>query len=228
MRTWTKTKVSFLENCCCCWCFKRPSRWDSSVNGQVTSPAGLKDDPFLCRPTHRVSVIDSDRSTRVWNKFQCFTWRVISEIKTHFDQVSCIDLDYRPPPPPVWDRISQVQWQLKGYFPRGLWIWRLWCLCSTTCNRETPRFVFPIARNLNWSLSGVTGPDNDQDQTTTTLFGRSPVLKFQDQTMTTGPRTGGCFSIFSVSDISPFQMTLINCWVNFVTDICLGQWKNWS
>ncbi len=34
-------------------------------------------------------------------------------------------------------------------------------------------------------LPGVTGPDNDQDQTTTTLFGRSVVLKFQDQTMTT-------------------------------------------
>ncbi len=32
---------------------------------------------------------------------------------------------------------------------------------------------------------GVTGPDNDQDQTTTTLFGRSLVLKFQDQTTTT-------------------------------------------
>ncbi len=32
---------------------------------------------------------------------------------------------------------------------------------------------------------GVTGPDNDQEQTTTTLFGRSLVLKFQDQTTTT-------------------------------------------
>ncbi len=34
------------------------------------------------------------------------------------------------------------------------------------------------------SIPGVTGPDNDQDQTTTTLFGRCVVLKFQDQTMT--------------------------------------------
>ncbi len=34
-------------------------------------------------------------------------------------------------------------------------------------------------------VPGVTGPDNDQDQTTTTLFGHSLVLKFQDQAMTT-------------------------------------------
>ncbi len=33
--------------------------------------------------------------------------------------------------------------------------------------------------------TGVTGPDNDQDQTMTTPFGRCVVLKFQDQTMTT-------------------------------------------
>ncbi len=33
--------------------------------------------------------------------------------------------------------------------------------------------------------TGVTGPDNDQDQTTTTLFGRCVVLKFQDQITTT-------------------------------------------
>ncbi len=42
----------------------------------------------------------------------------------------------------------------------------------------------PTARQRG-EAPGVTGPDNDQDQTTTTLFGRSLVLKFQDQTMTT-------------------------------------------
>ncbi len=36
---------------------------------------------------------------------------------------------------------------------------------------------------------GVTGPDNDQDQTTTTLFGRSLVLKFH-RTRQQPPRTG--------------------------------------
>ncbi len=39
-----------------------------------------------------------------------------------------------------------------------------------------------ISKNKIWP--GVTGPDNDQDQTTTTLRGRCVVLKFQDHTTT--------------------------------------------
>ncbi len=55
--------------------------------------------------------------------------------------------------------------------------------------RSASRRAPPTPRVRRFSLpvltSGVTGPDNDQDQTTTTLFGCSLVLKFQDQTMTT-------------------------------------------
>ncbi len=36
-------------------------------------------------------------------------------------------------------------------------------------------FVRSVAQRV--IFAGVTGPDNDQDQTTTTLFGRSLVLK---------------------------------------------------
>ena len=50
----------------------------------------------------------------------------------------------------------------------------------------------PLAHNerlvtvlKNQRRTGVTGPDNDQDQTTTTPFGHCVVLKFQDQTTTT-------------------------------------------
>ncbi len=41
-------------------------------------------------------------------------------------------------------------------------------------NPPTTRLL-PLAKP---EIPGVTGPDNDQDQTTTTLFGRSLVLKF--------------------------------------------------
>ncbi len=45
--------------------------------------------------------------------------------------------------------------------------------------------MFPFRVFLAEKQPGEPGPDNDQDQTKTTLFGRSLVLKFQDQTTTT-------------------------------------------
>ncbi len=51
--------------------------------------------------------------------------------------------------------------------------------------RSHKRIQDRVLERRGGSRSGVTGPDNDQDQTMTTLFGRSLVLKFQDQTTTT-------------------------------------------
>ena len=53
--------------------------------------------------------------------------------------------------------------------------------CS--CNHHSVNKTVDVSKPKD--RAGVTGPDNDQDQTTTTLFGRSLVLKFQDQTTTT-------------------------------------------
>ena len=56
---------------------------------------------------------------------------------------------------------------------------------ETAVRSEGPVTAFRKPTQWNTSRAGVTGPDNDQDHTTTTLFGHSLVLKFQDQTTTT-------------------------------------------